>query len=68
MVLSRGYVHAIQILGDAPCHAVLAFDGLYSERGIFGLRDWMSRHDPALLTQALGVPASALARLPKGET
>ena len=65
----RGHGHAIQTLGDAPCHAVLAFDdGLYGEHGTFGISDWMSRFDTAELAQAFGVDEAWLANIPKGET
>lgn len=65
----RGYAHAIQTIGSDPCHALLAFDdGLYSEHGTFGISDVMSRLDVATLAQCLGVPASSLGTVPKGET
>jgi oxalate decarboxylase len=65
----KGHSHAIQTLGSSPCHAILAFDdGLYSEHGTFGISDWMSRYDAPILSQALGVPADALAPAPKAET
>ena len=65
----KGHSHAIQTLGENPCHAILAFDdGLYSEHGTFGISDWMSRYDPKVLTQLLGVSADALAEIPKAET
>ena len=65
----RGHAHAIHALGERPFHALLAFDdGLYSEHGTFGISDWMSRIDPAVLSQALGVPSAALAAMPPGET
>ena len=64
----KGHAHAIQTLGSEPCHAVLAFDdGLYGEHGTFGLSDWMSRLDPGMLTQALGLPKDAVAKIPAGE-
>lgn len=64
-----GHAHAIQTLGSEPCHAILAFDdGLFGEHGTFGLTDWMSRIDPAILRGALGVPEATLAALPAGET
>ena len=64
-----GHAHSIQTIGTEPCHAVLAFnDGLYSEHGTFGLTDWISRLDPAALTQVTGVPATRLETFPKGET
>ena len=65
----RGHGHAIQTLGAAPCHAILAFDdGLYSEHGTFGISDWMSRYDSTVLAQAFGVPAAAFADIPRAET
>src|SRR5262249_36891982 len=65
----KGHSHSIQTLGPDRCHAILAFDdGLYSEYGTFGISDWMSRLDPSTHAQAFGVPASALAQIPGGET
>jgi len=65
----KGHSHAIQTLGTAPCHAILAFDdGLYSDHGTFGISDWMSRYDAPVLSQALGVPEGALGADPKAET
>ncbi len=65
----KGHSHAIQTLGPAPCHAILAFDdGLYSEHGTFGISDWMSRYDTQALSQAFGVSAEAFAPIPKAET
>jgi len=64
----KGHSHAIQTLGAEPCHAILAFDdGLYAEHGTFGLSDWMSRLDPAMLTQLLGMPKDTVAKLPPAE-
>jgi oxalate decarboxylase len=65
----KGHSHAIQTLGDSPCHAVLAFDdGLYSEHGTFGISDWMSRYDTQSLSQVLGVSTETFAQFPKAET
>lgn len=65
----KGHSHSIQTLGSSPCHAILAFDdGLYSEHGTFGISDWMSRYDDVVLSQALGVSATAFAVDPKAET
>jgi len=65
----KGHSHAIQTLGNARCHAILAFDdGLYSEHGTFGISDWMSRYDAPILSQALGVPEAVLNAHPKAET
>src|SRR3984893_4365120 len=64
----KGHSHAIQALGSEPCHAVLAFDdGLYAEHGTFGLSDWISRLDPRMLTQALGLPKDAVGKIPAAE-
>ncbi len=64
----KGHSHAIQTLGSEPCHAVLAFDdGLYGEHGTFGLSDWMSRLDPAMLAHVLGMSKSALSKIPAAE-
>ena len=63
----KGHGHAIQTLGPAPCHAILAFDdGLYSEHGTFGISDWMSRYDAPVLSQALGVARGGLRPDPQG--
>ena len=65
---AAGHAHAIEALGPTACHAILAFDdGLYGEHGTFGLTDWMSRFEPAVLAGALGVPETCLADLPGGE-
>ncbi|WFU78572.1 cupin domain-containing protein [Bradyrhizobium sp. CIAT3101] len=65
----KGHSHAIQTLGPAPCHAILAFDdGLYSEHGTFGISDWMSRYDAPALSQALGVSTETFSPNPKAET
>ena len=64
-----GHAHAIQTLGDAPCHAILVFnDGLYSEHGTFGISDVLSRFGPEATSRHLGVPSALLADLPSGET
>jgi oxalate decarboxylase len=64
-----GHAHSIQTLGTEPCHAILAFnDGLYGEHGTFGLTDWVSRLDPAILGECLAQPASAFSGLPPAET
>ena len=64
-----GHAHAIQTLGDAPCHAILVFnDGLYSEHGTFGISDAVSRFGPGAAARHLGVPEAVLGALPPGET
>jgi oxalate decarboxylase len=64
----KGHAHAIQTFGTEPCHAILAFDdGLYGEHGTFGLSDWLSRLDPGLLSQALGLPKDMATKIPTAE-
>ena len=64
----KGHAHAIQTIGSEPCHAVLAFDdGLYGEHGTFGLSDWMSRLEPGLLSQTLGLPNEVASKIPTAE-
>jgi oxalate decarboxylase len=65
----KGHAHAISTLGDAPCHALLTFDdGFFSERGTFGISDWVSRVDAATLALNFGVPTASVAAFPQGET
>ncbi|WP_079214075.1 cupin domain-containing protein [Ventosimonas gracilis] len=65
----RGHAHSVQTLGEKPCHAILAFnDGLYSDHGTFGISDWMSRYEPAVLSKVLGVSQEIIAQQPLGET
>ena len=65
----KGHAHAISTLGDTPCHAILTFDdGLFSERGTFGISDWVSRVDASTLALNFGVPAASVAAFPQGET
>ena len=64
----KGHSHAIQTLGAEPCHAILAFnDGLYGEHGTFGLSDWASRLDAAMMAQVFGMPKESIAGIPPGE-
>ena len=65
----KSHAHAILTLGKEPCHALLTFtDGLFSERGTFGLSDWVSRFDTATLARNFAVPAASIAPFPQGET
>lgn len=64
-----GHAHAIQCVGDQPCHAILTFDdGLYGDHGTFGLTDWLSRLDGGHLKSALGLSEVVSHELPEGET
>jgi oxalate decarboxylase len=65
----KSHAHAISTLGETPCHALLTFgDGLFSERGTFGISDWVSRIDPATLALNFGVPPTSVTDFPQGET
>lgn len=65
----KGHAHGIFTLGQQPCHAILAFDdGLYSERGTFGISDWLSRFDAATLAHSFNVSPASFASFPQGET
>jgi oxalate decarboxylase len=64
----RGHGHALQGLGPGECHFLLGFDnGHFSEFGTFSVTDWMANTPPSILARNLGVPVSALAKLPKKE-
>jgi oxalate decarboxylase len=64
----RGHGHSIEGIGDRPCLFLLAFDnGYFSEFGTFSITDWLGHTPTDVLAKNLGVPASALANLPKGE-
>ncbi|HUI55060.1 MAG TPA: cupin domain-containing protein [Bryobacteraceae bacterium] len=64
----RGHGHALQGLGPGECHFLLGFDnGHFSEFGTFSVTDWMAHTPPEILSRNLGVPASALANLPRKE-
>ena len=63
----KGHAHAISTLGDTPCHALLTFDdGFFSERGTFGISDWVSRVDAATLALNFGVPTASCRRFSAG--
>jgi oxalate decarboxylase len=65
----KGHAHAISTLGDAPCHAILTFgDGLFSERGTFGISDWISRFDAATLARNFELSPASIPAFPQGET
>ena len=65
----RGHGHAIQTIGDKPCHFILAFnDGAESpEFGTFGITDWISATPKEWLAQTFGMPAALFDAFPKGE-
>jgi oxalate decarboxylase len=64
----RGYGHAIQNTQSVPTHFILIFDnGHFSEFATFSSTDWLAHTPLEVLATTLGVPASSLAGLPKGE-
>jgi oxalate decarboxylase len=64
----RGHGHALQGLGPGECHFLLGFDnGHFSEFGTFSVTDWMAHLPPEILARNLGMPVSALGKLPKKE-
>jgi oxalate decarboxylase len=64
----RGHGHSIQGLGPGDCSFILVFDnGRFSEYATFSVTDWLARTPPEVRAKNLGLPASALERLPPGE-
>ena len=65
----RGHGHAIQTIGDRPCHFVLAFnDGEEApDFGTFGITDWMSVTPKDWLAQDFAMPAERFDAFPEGE-
>jgi oxalate decarboxylase len=61
----RGHGHSLQGIGDKPCRFLLVFDnGWFSE---FTIADWFANTPIEVLAKNFGVPASALAGLPRKE-
>lgn len=64
----EGVPHSIQGLGPDGAEFLLVFDdGTFSEFGTVLLSDWMAHTPREVLAKNFGVPAEALARLPKKE-
>lgn len=64
----RGYGHAIQNAANVATHFILIFDnGHFSEFATFSSTDWLAHTPREILLETLGVPATALERLPSGE-
>jgi oxalate decarboxylase len=60
-----GFPHSIQGLGPDGCEFLLVFDqGSFSEDNTFLLSDWMAHTPPSVLAKNLGLPESALKKLP----
>jgi oxalate decarboxylase len=66
---ARGHGHAIQCIGDKPCHFILSFDnGAFSEHGTFSITDWIDVSPKDMLAKEFGVPKDVFDAFPKGET
>ena len=64
----RGHGHAIECLGDQPCHFILIFDnGYFSEYGTFSITDWIGNTPKALLAKNFGMQESDFDGFPKSE-
>src|SRR5882757_2676917 len=60
-----GFPHSIQGLGPDGTEFLLVFDqGSFSEDNTFLLSDWVSHTPPTVLSKNLGLPESALKKLP----
>ena len=65
----KGHGHAIQTIGDKPCHFLLSFDnGAFSEHGTFSISDWIDVTPKDMLALNFGLPKDAFDAFPKGET
>ncbi len=65
----KGHGHAIQTIGDKPCHFLLSFDnGAFSEHGTFSITDWMNVTPKEMLALDFGIPKDAFDAFPPGET
>ena len=64
----KGHGHALECIGDKPCHFLLGFDsGHFSEFGTFSITDWLGHTTPAILSRHLNLPPAALTNIPKKE-
>ena len=64
----KGHGHAIQTIGDKPCHFLLSFDnGAFSEHGTFSITDWINVTPADMLELNFGITKEALNAFPKGE-
>ena len=64
----KGHGHALQNIGNTPCHFLLGFDnGHFSEFGTFSITDWLGHTNPEILSRELNLPAAAFADIPKRE-
>ena len=64
----KGHGHAIQAIGDKPCHFILSFDnGAFSEHGTFSITDWIDVTPKDMLAMDFGLPKDVFDAFPKGE-
>ena len=64
----KGHGHAIQTIGDQPCHFILSFDnGAFSEHGTFSITDWIDVTPKDMLALDFGLPKDVFDAFPKGE-
>src|SRR5258706_8340195 len=64
----KGHGHAIQTIGDKPCHFVLSFDnGGLSEHSTFSITDWIDVTPRDMLALNFGGPKDIFDAFPKGE-
>ncbi len=65
----KGHGHALQTIGDEPCHFILSFNnGAFSEHGTFSITDWIDLTPKDMLQKNFGIDPALFAAFPKGET
>ena len=66
----KGHGHAIQTIGDRPCHFVLAFNNGEEapNLGTFGITDWMSVTPKDWLAQDFAMPAVRFDAFPRARS
>jgi oxalate decarboxylase len=66
---AKGHGHAIQCIGNKPCHFILSFDnGAFSEHGTFSITDWIDVTSKDVLAANFHLPKELFDVFPKGET
>lgn len=65
----RNHGHAIQAIGDDPCHFVLSFNNgdESPEVATFGITDWIDVTPKDLLARTFGIPPELFDAFPHGE-
>ena len=65
----KGHGHAIQTIGEEPCHFILSFNnGAFSEHGTFSISDWINVTPKNMLGANFGIDQALFEAFPKGET